>query len=204
MTLHGNGILYVKQFDKILEFETALAKYTNAPYAIMTDCCTHAIELCLRYDHVKSCSFTAFTYISIPMTMHKLNIPYTYINDPNWIGEYQFLGTRVWDSARLLKKDMYRSGQLQCLSFGFDKPLSIGRGGAILLDDSAAYLKIIRMRYDGRDLTTQPWGKQKVFEVGFHYRPTIEEAVVGIEKLSTVDQTPKYYKYPDLREIIIK
>ena len=38
----GNGM-----FDKILEFETALAEYTGAPYAVMTDCCTHAIELCL-------------------------------------------------------------------------------------------------------------------------------------------------------------
>ena len=35
-------------FDDIRRFEDALAEFTGAPYAIMTDCCTHAIELCLQ------------------------------------------------------------------------------------------------------------------------------------------------------------
>ena len=98
---------------------------------------------------------------------------------------------------------MYRPGQLQCLSFGYTKPLEIGRGGAILLDDSTAYNKIIRQRYDGRDLSITPWQNQKTFEIGYHYRPTIEEAQRGLELLDTVNQTPKYYQYPDLREISI-
>jgi dTDP-4-amino-4,6-dideoxygalactose transaminase len=61
-------------FDKILEFEKALAAYTGAPYAITTDCCTHAVELCLIYQQIKSTKFTAFTYLSIPMLMYKLKI----------------------------------------------------------------------------------------------------------------------------------
>ena len=61
-------------FEEILQFEKLLAKKTGAPYAIMTDCCTHAIELCLRYRKVKRVQFTAYTYLSIPMTMHKLGI----------------------------------------------------------------------------------------------------------------------------------
>jgi dTDP-4-amino-4,6-dideoxygalactose transaminase len=190
-------------FDKIFEFEQALAKFTGAPYAVMTDCCTHAIELCLRYDKVTRVVFPAHTYLSIPMTMHKLSISYDYTDKP-WIGEYQFIGTRVWDSARLLKEDMYRERQLQCLSFGYTKPLEIGHGGAILLDDKTAYHKLIRQRYDGRDLTVSPWQQQEIFEVGYHYRPTIEDAVRGLEKLPMVDQTPKYHQYPDLREVIIK
>ena len=190
-------------FEKIAEFESALAKFTGAPYAVMTDCCTHAIELCLRYDNIQRVTFPAHTYLSIPMTMHKLDIIYNY-TDKLWSGEYQFIGTRVWDSARLLKQDMYRSGQLQCLSFGYDKPLSIGRGGAILLDDLNAYNVMIRQRYDGRDLNTQPWEDQQVFEIGYHYKPTIEEAERGLDLLATVDQEPKYKEYPDLRDVIIK
>ena len=192
-------------FDAILEFEKELAKFASSPFAIMTDCCTHAIELCLIYDKVKECEFTAFTYISVPMTMHKLHIDYTYeeTNDP-WIGEYQFNGTRIWDSARMLCKDMYRAGQLQCLSFGNGKPLEIGRGGAILLDDEEAYHKLIRMRYDGRDLSITPWQSQVVFQVGYHYKPTIEEAAIGLEKLQTVTQQPRLHVYPDLRNIIIE
>lgn len=190
-------------FAVIYEFEQALSKFTGAPYVIMTDCCTHAIELCLRYDAVTKCSFTAYTYLSIPMTMRKLGVDYSFLDTPNWIGEYQFEHTRIWDSARLLQQNMYRPGQLQCLSFGYTKPLEIGRGGAILLDDSTAYNKIIRQRYDGRDLSITPWQNQKTFEIGYHYRPTIEEAQRGLELLDTVNQTPKYYQYPDLREISI-
>jgi len=136
--------------------------------------------------------------------MHKLNISYGLTADNEWVGEYPILGTRIWDSARLLRMGMYRAGQMQCLSFGYSKPLDIGRGGAILLDDEVAYNKLIQQRSDGRDLRIAPWQDQKVFEVGYHYRPTIEEAVRALEKLLTINQEPKYIKYPDLREIIIK
>lgn len=193
-------------FDKILKFEQALAEFTGAPYAIMTDCCTHAIELCLRYDQIKSCSFTAFTYLSIPMTMHKLGIRYTLENE-RWVGEYQFHDTRIWDSARLCRRDMYRPGQMQCLSFGHTKPLHIGRGGAILLDDRQAYEDIVRMRYDGRDLAISPWIEQQEFQLGFHYKPTPEEAQQGIallEGLKELNPAPIPVEYPDCRKITIK
>ncbi len=192
----------MNSFDKIYKFEQALAKFTGAPYAVMTDCCTHSIELCLRYDNIQRVTFPAHTYLSIPMIMHKLGITYNY-NDKLWTGEYQFIGTRVWDSARLLKQDMYRPGQLQCLSFGYDKPLSIGRGGAVLTDDIEVYNTLKHQCYDGRDLTVSPWEQQKIFKVGYHYKPTIEEAVKGLELLPNVDQEPKYKEYPDLRNITI-
>lgn len=190
-------------FDAILKFEQALGVLTGAPFVVMTDCCTHAIELCLRYEKPKKVAFTATTYLSIPMLMRKLNIPYI-LESEDWTGEYRIHGTRIWDSARKLSAGMYRQGMMQCLSFGHDKPLSIGHGGAILLDDETAYKKLIRQRYDGRDLSIGPWQDQKVFEVGYHYRPTIEDAERGLELLQTLDQTSKYKQYPDLREIIIK
>jgi dTDP-4-amino-4,6-dideoxygalactose transaminase len=191
-------------FDAIAKFERALGELTGAPYVVMTDCCTHAIELCLRYDQIKRTMFPAFTYLSIPMTMRKLDISFGYTGNNEWVGEYQFVNTRIWDSARKLQLGMYRPDQMQCLSFGFDKPLNIGHGGAILLDDANAYKTLLAQRYDGRDLTKSPWQEQKVFEVGYHYRPTIEDAIRGLELLPTVDQKPKYKQYPDLREIIIK
>jgi dTDP-4-amino-4,6-dideoxygalactose transaminase len=190
-------------FDPIYKFERALGELTGAPFVVMTDSCTHALELCLRYDKVKRCRFTAFTYLSVPMTMHKLDISYGLIGDNEWVGEYPILGTRIWDSARLLRTGMYRQGQMQCLSFGYSKPLDIGRGGAILLDDQRVYESLIRQRSDGRDLKITPWQSQKVFEVGYHYRPTIEEAQQALEKLPSVNQVPKYVEYPDLREITI-
>ena len=195
-------------FDKIFEFEKALAEFTGAPYAIMTDCCTHAIELCFRYLNVKECMFTPYTYLSIPMLMHKLNVKYDYLDQTQtWVGEYKFIGTKkIWDSARRLEKNMYRANAMQCLSFGNGKPLQIGRGGAILLDDAEAYKTMLAQRYDGRDLTIAPWQNQNVFHVGYHYKPTIEEAEIGLAKLEDYvvrPDEPKYVEYPDLRKIQI-
>lgn len=193
-------------FDKIFEFEQRLARFTGAPYAIMVDCCTHAIELCLRYEHVHYCEFTAFTYLSIPMTMHKLGIKYNLIPE-YWTGEYRLHHTKIWDSARRLELSMYRPGMMQCLSFGWDKPLAIGRGGAILLDDELAYKSILLMRYDGRDLSISPWANQQEFRVGYHYKPTPEEADRGLNLLAKLEidrPVPKKVQYPDLRQIIIR
>ena len=192
-------------FDDIKRFETALAEFTGAPYAIMTDCCTHAIEMCLRYDGVRGLKMTPYTYLSIPMTMHKLGIDYVYLEEDKqeWVGEYEFRYTRVWDCARRLEKDMYRSGTMQCLSFGYDKPLHIGRGGAILTDDVEIYDQLSQQRYDGRELQIIPWQEQKVFKVGYHYKPTTEEAELGLKLLPHVNETPKFVAYPDCREITI-
>lgn len=191
-------------FDKIFEFEERLAQYTGAPYAIATDCCTHAIELCFRLDEVTATAFTPYTYLSIPMLMHKLGVNYGYHQDKqqDWTGEYRFTLTRIWDSARRLERNMH-NGDLQCLSFGFDKPLSIGRGGAILCNDKYDYDRLKRMSYDGRDLNISPWQEQKVFEVGYHYKPTIEEAIKGLELLEGFSGVCQYKDYPDLREIEI-
>lgn len=189
-------------FDTISEFEQALAEYTGAPYAIATDCCTHALELCLRYQKPEFVHFTAFTYLSVPMTMHKLGIGFSYL-DETWLGEYLIHGTTIWDSARLLEPDMYRPGQMQCLSFGHDKPLEIGRGGAVLLDDPLAYEIMRRQRYDGRMLEITPWENQRIFDVGYHYRMTPEEAQKGLEKLQSFEPNTRIKKYPDLRKIII-
>jgi len=196
-------------FEKILEFEQALARFTGAPGAIMTDCCTHAIEMCLRYEQVKGLKMTPYTYLSVPMIMHKLGIDYVYLDEPEqtWLGEYNFIYTRVWDSARRLEPDMYRTGQMQCLSFGHTKPLQIGHGGAILLDNKQAYEVMIKQRYDGRDLNISPWETQKTFQLGYHYRPAIEDAERGLELLrqyKSAPEQPKFVQYPDLRNITIK
>jgi hypothetical protein len=192
-------------FDTLFKFEEALAAYTGAPYVVVTDGCTHALELCFRYEKNYSCELTAFTYISVVQMLRELGVHYTLRSD-YWTdaGEYQFHGTRIWDSARLLKPNMYRKGQLQCVSFGHGKPLSIGKVGAVLTDDSGVYAALSRMRSDGRDLLISPWQDQPVFAEGYHYCPTLEDCQKGIEKLPFVDNLPKYHQYPDLRLLDFK
>lgn len=187
-------------FQILFDFERALSEYTGAPHVVLTDCCTHALELAFRYDQVKSCGFTAHTYLCIPQLMRQLNICYDLV-DEMWLGEYQFYGTRIWDSARLLKPGMYRKSQVQCVSFGNGKPLQLGRAGAILTDDPELYVTASRWRSDGRDLKVSPWQNQKSFGTGFHYCPTLESCEQGLKKLGSVDPEPKYHHYPDLRTL---
>lgn len=187
-------------FDVLFEFEKQLARYTGAPHVVVTDCCTHAIELCFRYEHVTSCEFTAYTYLSVVQLMRQLMVNYT-LRTEFWLGEYRFHGTRIWDSARLLRPGMYRPGQLQCVSFGHGKPLQLGRVGAILLDNKAEYEMFSRWRSDGRDLSIAPWQTQQLFGEGYHYCPSLEDCARGIELLPLVDPEPKPYSYPDLRQI---
>ena len=53
----------------------------------------------------------------------------------------------------------------------------------------------------GRDLTVAPWEQQELFAQGYHYCPTLEDCQKGIDRLNLVDQEPKHYQYPDLRNV---
>jgi len=196
------GLVCQMSFDNLFLFERELAEYTGAPYAVVTDGCTHAIELAMRWYRVEKVEFTAYTYISIPQTMLDLGIEYT-LTDEVWSGEYQFHGTNIWDSARRLEPGMYRPGQVQCLSFGHSKPLELGKCGAILLDDQTAYWHLSRMRSDGRDLAVSPWIDQQIFSRGWHYCPSLETCDLGRESLPNVRPQCQTVDYPDCRKISI-
>jgi dTDP-4-amino-4,6-dideoxygalactose transaminase len=197
---------YANPFQAIFDFEHAVADFTGAPYCVTTDCCTHAIEIAFRLsDYDKAVTFPSRTYLSVPMTMHKLNIPYQFV-DSKWKDYYKFEGSRVWDCARYFKPDMYVPGSIQCISFGRSKPLEIGQGGCLLTDDVELYRRASMMRYDGRDLRISPWIEQKEFQVGYHYYMRPEECVVGLNLLAGkafTTQLDKHFDYPDLRSISI-
>jgi len=186
-------------FKALFDFESALAEYTGAPYVVVTDGCTHALELCFRHAGIQRTRFTAYTYLSVPMLMYHLGIRFEMTNE-EWSGEYQFADTNIWDSARRLEPGMYRPGQMQCLSFGWTKPLRLGKVGAILLDDAEAYKKFSRQRADGRDLTI-PWDTETDLILGWHYCPTLELCARGLELLPTVVPQCQTAVYPDCRKI---
>ena len=189
-------------FQPLLQFEQDLAQYTGAPYVVVTDCCTHAIELAMRYDLVTECSFSAFTNLSIPQLMRRLGIGYT-LTDEQWQGEYQFHGTRIWDSARRLERHMYRAGQIQCVSFAYSKPMQLGRCGALLTDDVEVYDVVGQMRADGRMLQSRPSQAQQRFRVGYHYCPTLEICELGSRALKIHRGQSQQAVYPDCRQIEI-
>lgn len=146
------------------DFETALCKYTGAPFAIAVDNATSAIELCLwRWKEVcnlkigsllPKISIPARTFPSIPaeIKLAGLKINFEPVEGTTLTGEYQLKPTNIWDSALRFTADMYRPGQLQCVSFtGAYKHLKLGKGGAILLDNEDDYNWFKKARNSGRD-----------------------------------------------------
>ena len=92
---------------------------------------------------------------------------------------------------------------MQCLSFGWTKPLQLGKAGAILLDDPEAYRLFSRQRSDGRDLNI-PWETETDLILGYHYCPTLELCVKGLEMLPKVEPKAQPGIYPDCRKILFK
>lgn len=195
-------------YSVLNDFERELCKYTGAPYAVPVDCCTHAIELCMRHQGISgTITMPKHTYVSALMVLHKLNLTVEF-TDETWIDEYQYGNTKIWDSARGLQEHMYRPGQMQCLSFGHTKRLQIGHGGAILLDNYDDYVVLKRMAYDGRDLNTKPWQNQELWNIGYHYNMRLEDAVKGKHMLESRQldrlENQRAHKYPDVSVLNIE
>ncbi|MAV63566.1 MAG: hypothetical protein CMG00_00070 [Candidatus Marinimicrobia bacterium] len=173
-------------FKIVKEFEKRIAEYYNAPFAIATDSCTHALELSLRYDNPQNTSIIipARTYISVPFTLMKLNIQFNF-SDYLWQESYFLGNTRIVDAAVCFKQKSYVKNQLMCLSFQFKKMLNLGRGGAILCSTKKEYDILKKMSYDGRS-DNEPWAKQNIDTIGYHYYMTPETAQLGIDKLKNV------------------
>jgi dTDP-4-amino-4,6-dideoxygalactose transaminase len=186
----------------VKEFEKLVASYYGAKYAVATDCCTHAIELCLRlYKPERTINCPRHTYLSVPMTFEKLNLAWEFF-DVHWSNYYYIGNTNIIDAAVYWKREGYVHGSLMCLSFQYRKHLNLGRGGMILLDNKEQYETLLKMRYDGRT-DDKPWMEQDVDTIGYHYYMTPETAELGLQKFSeAVNTKPKlwsYKDYPDLR-----
>jgi len=190
-------------FQVVKEFEEKIAEFFGAPYAVAVDCCTHGLELCLRYKEIKKLIVPAQTYISVPLLAKKLNIDLEW-KEESW-KDYYYLGeTNIIDAAVLWKEKSYIKETLMCLSFQFRKHLSLGRGGVILCDNLKDYEILKKMSYDGR-VPDVPWASQNISIVGFHYYMTPETAKLGLEKLqAAIEEQPKQWvlsDWPDLRKM---
>ena len=173
-------------FNKITEFENKIAKFFGSPYAVAIDCCTHGIELCLRYNNIKKIIVPKRTYISVPFLANKLNIGFEW-KDEVWTN-YYYLTDNIIDAAVLWKKNSYIPGTFMNISFQFRKHLALGRGGCILTDNKETALELKKMSYDGR-LPDMPWREQDIETMGYHYYMTPETAELGLKKLPEAIKT---------------
>lgn len=192
-------------FESISEFEASIANFFGSSYAVATDSCTHAIELCLRMKDIKTLNVPANTYISVPFLAKKLGIDLEW-REENWKEYYYLEGTNIIDAAVLWRENSYIPNTYMCLSFQYRKHLSLGRGGMILTDDKDSYLRLKKMSYDGR-MPDIPWREQNIKTMGYHYYMTPETAALGIEKLPlAITNKPKQWTvtdWPDLRKMEI-
>ena len=191
-------------FNTITEFENRLAQFFGSPYAIATDCCTHGVELSLRYTGAQVIEVPKHTYLSIPFLAKKLNIELKW-KDDNW-RDYYYLTDTVIDAAVLWKRNSYIPETYMSISFQYQKHLSLGRGGVILTDNKCAAEELKKMSYDGR-LPNVPWREQNITSMGYHYYMTPETAQLGLNKLeNAINSQPRQWvteDWPDLTNMKI-
>ena len=101
--LKNSGYTWSNPFDIMGIFESKMSDYTGAPYVTVTDCCTHAMELCLRYkllngEKLPEISLPTYTYVSVPMMLKKLGIGYQ-LKDHHWQGYHYLEPTNAVDMA---------------------------------------------------------------------------------------------------------
>ena len=182
-------------FDVVTKFENKIAEFFGSTYAVAVDCCTHGVELCLRYTEAKQINCPVRTYISIPFLSKKLNLKLQW--DNNVWKDYYYVTPDIIDAAVLWKKDSYIPNTYMCISFQFQKHLSLGRGGIILTDDKQSAIDLKRLSYDGRHPDI-PWREQDIDMIGYHYYMNPEIAQIGLDKFDkAVDTPPREWKYED-------
>lgn len=191
-------------FNQVHRFEEEVAAYTGAPYAISTDCCSHAIFLSAIYfkqfNHSNIATIPMHTYISVPMQLKHAgyNVMFKY---EKWSGAYCIDGTNIVDSAARFTKDMYQSNTSTCVSFQFHKILSTIKGGMILTDDEKFYDWAQRATHDGRDMSV-PYKDDKITMLGYHMFMTPETAEMGLNGLEVLPEhnadIAKWSDYPDV------
>jgi len=194
-------------FNVVTEFENKISEFFGSPYAVAVDSCTHGIELCLKYTKEKKINVPKRTYLSVPFLSDKMGLEREW-RDEEWEDYYilTYGNKKIIDAAVLWRKDSYLPNTFMCVSFQYQKHLSLGRGGIILLDNKEDYIKLKKMSYDGR-LPNIPWRDQDIETIGYHYYMTPETAQLGLNKLeSAMNTKPKKWvvtDWPDLTQMKI-
>lgn len=179
-------------------FERKVADFFHAPEAVVTDSCTHALEIALRF--LPRCAtpvqIPCRTYMSVPMTLDKLGIDYELV-DRAWQGYYQLEPLPLIDAATWWQPGSYQAGKIMALSFQFKKHIAIGRGGMLLLDDVLLAKAMRQATHDGRQRHVDH-AKDDVHSLGFHYHMTPEDAARGVMLFDLLAHEPARVWHCDL------
>jgi len=112
------GYEFDQTWQVVDQFEKKLADFFGAPYAVVVDCCTHALELCFMIvDQLdQRVDVPVHTYMSVPMMLEKLGQPWQFV-DNKWTDWYQLDPLPIIDAAFMWRRNSYQAGTLTCVSF---------------------------------------------------------------------------------------
>ena len=170
------------------ELEKQLCEYTGAKYCVAVNSGTSAITLSCVIHNVDEVEVPKDTYISVPFAIIHAGGKPKFV-DLEWEGMYQFKPYPIWDSALRLKRGMYIPKTHMILSFSTRKHLPIGSGGAILLDNEEEYIRLKRLRYNGRPETAYH-DTDDITEIGFNMTLHPILASIGVEMMKTFPDNP--------------
>jgi dTDP-4-amino-4,6-dideoxygalactose transaminase len=207
-------IVSLNPFDVVRQFEAALCDYTGARYAVSTTSCTMALLLACAVHKQVLCAVGGYnrpppdtisipkhTYVSVPQSIIHAGYKVEF-RDEDWAGAYRLIPFNIWDCARRFTSRMFVPGQMQCVSFHWQKICGIQQGGAVLHDNTYADEWLRRARFDGRREGAKP--KDDNFDmIGWHAYMSPEIAAEGLVRLSFL---PKHNAdlpnddYPDLSQ----
>lgn len=204
----------------ITMFENKVAEFAGSKYAVAVDCCTHAIELSLRwklYNGHLTLGQTVYipehTYVSIYLMLKQLGFSIRFYDgqaatfldvEKEWSGVYPIYPTAVHDGAVRWSKDMFRE-DFHCLSFQIKKRIPIGRGGMVLTDNKNAANWIRLASYDGRDLKTPYDSPGHVKFPGYHYYMIPEDAARGLLLMDAIKEegdSANWTNYPNIKTML--
>ena len=199
--------IHIPDWDTVTEFENRIAEFFGAPHAVAVDSCTHGLELCLRYLQAMEVWSPRNTYVSIPMLAKKLRVELKWhLPLSHWTCKYpvyycKISGAEIIDAATLWERNSYITNTFMCLSFQYQKHLSLGRGGMILCPDAESEATLRKMSYDGRERGI-PWREQDIDTMGYHYYMTPETAALGLQKLPAAIATePRIWSWKDYPDV---
>jgi dTDP-4-amino-4,6-dideoxygalactose transaminase len=187
-------------------FEEEMAHYTGAPHAVSVNSCTNAIFLASKFCSVEGrpVHIPARTYLSVPQALKQAGATVR-LDDRKWEGIYQIKPFPIYDAAKRLTSNMYKTATFMCLSFHIKKHLKIGKGGMILTDDEDAAEWFRRARYEGRSEIS--YHLDDIEEEGWNMYMTPEQATRGLMLMQNYPahaaDLPEDPPYRDLREFKI-
>lgn len=181
------GYIINDPWDAVTIFENKLAEYAGSKYAVCLDSCSNALFLCLKYLNINNqvIEIPKNTYASVPMQIIHSGNKIRFV-DKKWSGEYSLGNTAIIDAATRFHKNMYQQDTYYCVSFHHKKTLKIGRGGVILTNDAEFVDWCRPMIYDGRNKNVL-YKNDQLSCIGYHMYMTPEDAVIGLQKLSELD-----------------